>query len=125
MLGTLTRKQCEHVLKSELVGRIGCYAAGRVYVVPVAYVFHKDHIYAHSKEGLKITMMRKNAKVCDTPFITSRANRTASGIGRTECLAMSWLRVAPSTYGIVKYGVPSASPAAGISSGASPRPGPP
>ena len=64
MLGTLTTKQCEHVLRSELVGRIGCYAAGRVYVVPVAYVFHKDHIYAHSKEGLKIMMMRKNAKVC-------------------------------------------------------------
>jgi len=64
MLGTLTRKQCEYVLRSELVGRIGCYAAGKVYVVPVAYVFHKEHIYAHSKEGLKIKMMRKNAKVC-------------------------------------------------------------
>lgn len=64
MLGTLNRKQCEHVLRSELVGRIGCYASGRVYVVPVSYVFHKDHIYAHSKEGLKIRMMRKNTKVC-------------------------------------------------------------
>lgn len=64
MLGTLTRKQCEYVLRSELVGRIGCYAAGKVYVVPVAYVYHKEHIYAHSKEGLKIKMMRKNAKVC-------------------------------------------------------------
>jgi uncharacterized protein len=64
MLGSLTRKQCEHVLRSELVGRIGCYGAGRVYVVPVAFVFHKDHIYAHSKQGLKINMMRKNAKVC-------------------------------------------------------------
>lgn len=64
MLGTLTQKQCEHVLRSELVGRIGCHAAGRVYVVPVAFVYYKDHIYAHSKEGLKIRMMRKNAKVC-------------------------------------------------------------
>lgn len=64
MLGTLTRKQCEYVLRSELVGRIGCYAAGRVYVVPVAFVYYKDHIYAHSKDGLKIRMMRKNAKVC-------------------------------------------------------------
>jgi nitroimidazol reductase NimA-like FMN-containing flavoprotein (pyridoxamine 5'-phosphate oxidase superfamily) len=64
MLGTLTENQCEHVLRSELVGRIGCYAAGKVYVVPVAYVFHKNYIYAHSKEGMKIRMMRKNAKVC-------------------------------------------------------------
>jgi nitroimidazol reductase NimA-like FMN-containing flavoprotein (pyridoxamine 5'-phosphate oxidase superfamily) len=64
MLGVLTREQSEHVLKSELVGRIGCYAAGKVYVVPVAYVFHDNYIYAHSKEGLKIKMMRKNIRVC-------------------------------------------------------------
>jgi nitroimidazol reductase NimA-like FMN-containing flavoprotein (pyridoxamine 5'-phosphate oxidase superfamily) len=64
MLGVLTREQSEHVLKSELVGRIGCYAAGKVYVVPVTYVFYDNYIYAHSKEGLKIKMMRKNTKIC-------------------------------------------------------------
>lgn len=64
MLGVLTREQSEHVLKSEMVGRIGCYAAGKVYVVPVTYVFYNDHIYAHSKEGMKVKMMRKNPKVC-------------------------------------------------------------
>lgn len=64
MLGTLTREQSEYVLKNELVGRIGCYAGGKIYIVPVSYVYHSDYIYAHSKEGLKIRMMRKNAKVC-------------------------------------------------------------
>jgi hypothetical protein len=64
MLGTLTPEQCKHVLRSELVGRIGCFAAGRVYVVPVTFVLNENHIYAHSKEGLKIRMMRKNPKVC-------------------------------------------------------------
>ena len=64
MLGALTRVQCEHVLKCELVGRIGCSAAGKVYIIPVTYVFHDKFIYAHSKEGLKIRMMRKNPKVC-------------------------------------------------------------
>lgn len=64
MLGELTREQSEHVLRSELVGRIGCYAAGKVYVVPVTYVFYDNYIYVHSKEGLKIKMMRKNPKVC-------------------------------------------------------------
>lgn len=64
MLGTLTSDQSIHVLKSELVGRIGCYMDGRVYIVPVTYVYHSNAIYAHSKEGLKIRMMRKNPKVC-------------------------------------------------------------
>ena len=64
MLGALTRVQCEHVLKCELVGRIGCAAADKVYIIPVTYVFHDKFIYAHSKEGLKIRMMRKNPKVC-------------------------------------------------------------
>lgn len=64
MLGILTREQSEHVLTSEIIGRIGCYAAGKVYIVPVSYVYHNNFIYAHSKEGLKIKMMRKNIKVC-------------------------------------------------------------
>ena len=64
MLGALIRVQCEHVLKCELVGRIGCAAADKVYIIPVTYVFHDKFIYAHSKEGLKIRMMRKNPKVC-------------------------------------------------------------
>jgi nitroimidazol reductase NimA-like FMN-containing flavoprotein (pyridoxamine 5'-phosphate oxidase superfamily) len=64
MLGALTRVQCEHVLKCELVGRIGCAATDKVYIIPVTYVFHDKFIYAHSKEGLKIRMMRKNPKVC-------------------------------------------------------------
>jgi nitroimidazol reductase NimA-like FMN-containing flavoprotein (pyridoxamine 5'-phosphate oxidase superfamily) len=64
MLGTLTQEQSEHVLRTELIGRIGCYSGGKVYIVPVSYVFVNDHIYAHSNEGLKIRMMRKNTKVC-------------------------------------------------------------
>ncbi|HEU5292157.1 MAG TPA: pyridoxamine 5'-phosphate oxidase family protein [Cyclobacteriaceae bacterium] len=64
MLGKLTEDQIEHVLKTQLVGRIGCYAENELYIVPVTYVFHKGHIYAHSKEGRKIQMMRKNPHVC-------------------------------------------------------------
>jgi uncharacterized protein len=64
MIGILTQDQCKQVLKTEVLGRIGCYADGKVYVVPVTYVFEDDFIYAHAKEGLKIRMMRKNSKVC-------------------------------------------------------------
>lgn len=64
MLGSLTKNQCERILLSELVGRIGCYASGKMYIVPLTYVFEKGYLYAHAKEGLKITMMRKNPNVC-------------------------------------------------------------
>src|SRR5665811_1020768 len=64
MLGKLTDKQIEHVLHRQSIGRIGCYAEDRIYIVPVTYVFHKGYIYAHSKEGLKVQMMRKNPHVC-------------------------------------------------------------
>ncbi len=64
MLGDLTREQCEHVLKRELVGRIGCSGGEKIYIIPVTYAFHEQFIYAHSKAGLKIKLMRKNPKVC-------------------------------------------------------------
>ena len=64
MLGKLTDAQIEQVLQTQLVGRLGCYADGKMYVVPVTYVYGDGYIYAHSKEGLKVQMMRKNPQVC-------------------------------------------------------------
>jgi uncharacterized protein len=64
MIGTLTDEQCEHVLRSGLIGRLGCSDENGVYVVPVTYAYNDKYIYAHSKEGLKIQMMRKNPKIC-------------------------------------------------------------
>jgi nitroimidazol reductase NimA-like FMN-containing flavoprotein (pyridoxamine 5'-phosphate oxidase superfamily) len=64
MLGKLTTEQCEQILTAEVVGRIGCYADHEVNIVPITYVFERGFVYAHSKEGNKIEMMRKNPKVC-------------------------------------------------------------
>lgn len=64
MLGQLTVEQIEYVLQTQITGRIACCADDDLYVVPVTYVYHKGHIYAHSKEGRKVQMMRKNPKVC-------------------------------------------------------------
>jgi nitroimidazol reductase NimA-like FMN-containing flavoprotein (pyridoxamine 5'-phosphate oxidase superfamily) len=64
MLAELTDQQIDHVLQSQIVGRIGCCTKKKMYVVPVTYVYHKGYIYAHSKEGLKIKMMRENPSVC-------------------------------------------------------------
>ena len=64
MLGSLTPDQIENVLRGEVLGRIGCHADGRTYVVPVTYAYDGECVYAHSGDGLKIRMMRANPEVC-------------------------------------------------------------
>jgi len=64
VLGELNDNQVEDVLKSQVIGRIGCHVEGITYVVPVTYVYDGIHIYAHSAKGMKIDMMRKNPEVC-------------------------------------------------------------
>jgi uncharacterized protein len=64
MLGKLTDAQIEQVLHTQFIGRIGCCNNDKTYVVPVTYVYDSGYIYAHSKEGMKVQMMRNNPKVC-------------------------------------------------------------
>ncbi len=64
MLGTLDSTAAETLLSEQLIGRIGCYANNKVYVIPISYAYYKGYIYCHSLEGLKIQMMRQNAHVC-------------------------------------------------------------
>ena len=58
MLGELDAAQCEDVLRTEVIARIGCMSDGRVYVVPVTYV------YGHAMDGAKLRAMRANPQVC-------------------------------------------------------------
>lgn len=75
MLGELTTDQIDHVLLSEVVGRIGCYAENEVYVVPITYVFDNGYIYGHSRDGLKIERMRENPNICfQVDIIENMAN---------------------------------------------------
>ena len=60
----MTKGQIDQVLYSQLTGRIGCHAFKKTYVVPVSYVYDGTAIYAHSADGLKVRMMRKNPSVC-------------------------------------------------------------
>jgi uncharacterized protein len=64
MLGDLTHDEIEQVLQRETIGRIGCSAEGRMYVVPITYAYESDCVYAHSADGLKIRTMRANPSVC-------------------------------------------------------------
>jgi len=64
MLGALNEDQIETLLRELPVGRIGCHADGITYIVPVNYVYDGINVYAHSANGMKIDMMRKNPEVC-------------------------------------------------------------
>ena len=64
MLGELTSGEIDGVLRSEAIGRIGCYAFGRPYVVPITYAYDGVAVYGHSREGLKLRMMRSHPTVC-------------------------------------------------------------
>ena len=64
MIGEMTQEQIDRLLCSEMIGRVGCCADGKVYVVPVTYAYDGKFIYAHSGEGRKIEMMRRNSAVC-------------------------------------------------------------
>lgn len=64
MLGKLNDFQIDRVLLSQTVAHLGCYAAGKVYVVPFTYVYEDNYLYAFTIEGRKIEMMRENPEVC-------------------------------------------------------------
>jgi uncharacterized protein len=89
MLGKLTEGQIEHVLQSQMIGRIACYAESKLYIVPITYVYHDKNIYAHSREGRKIDMMRKNRDVCfEVDVIDNMANwRSVVAWGQFEELS--------------------------------------
>lgn len=64
MFGNLNDDQIDQLIHSQLLGRIGCHADGLTYIVPISYAYDGTYVYAHSFQGMKIDLMRKNPKVC-------------------------------------------------------------
>lgn len=64
MTGSLTAIETETLLQQQFIGRIGCHADGKTYVVPISYAYDGSSIYSLAGEGQKIAMMRKNPAVC-------------------------------------------------------------
>jgi uncharacterized protein len=64
MLGHLTNTEVETLMQSETVGRIGCCADNKMYVVPISYAYGEGCVYCYTYEGKKVDMMRKNPAVC-------------------------------------------------------------
>ena len=89
MLGILDDRSVEHLLLSEVVTRIACYADKKLYVVPVTYVYDRGALIGHSADGRKVQMMRKNPEVCiEVDRVSDLANwRSVVAYGRYEELA--------------------------------------
>lgn len=64
MIGVLTPHKIEQVLHEQVIGRIGCHARSRTYVVPITYAYLDGAIVCHTGNGLKVQMMRENPDVC-------------------------------------------------------------
>ncbi|WP_458718928.1 pyridoxamine 5'-phosphate oxidase family protein [Candidatus Nitrosocosmicus sp. R] len=48
MWGDLDKSQIDDLLKSELIGRVGCFDGNKVYVVPITYAYDNGYIYGHT-----------------------------------------------------------------------------
>jgi nitroimidazol reductase NimA-like FMN-containing flavoprotein (pyridoxamine 5'-phosphate oxidase superfamily) len=86
MIEQLSQPQIEQLLHEQVIGRVGCHALGRTYVVPVTYAYIDGDIVSHTGDGLKVRMMRTNPNVCFEVEDLRRLPRWASVIafGRYE-----------------------------------------
>jgi len=64
MLGKLAPEEIDEMLRNNMIGRIGCNDGNITYVVPVSYLYDNNILLCHSRDGLKIEMMRRNPEVC-------------------------------------------------------------
>lgn len=64
MFGTLSAEEIEGILSRQILGRIGCHIDNVTYVVPISYAYDGEFIYALTREGMKVNMMRRNSHVC-------------------------------------------------------------
>jgi nitroimidazol reductase NimA-like FMN-containing flavoprotein (pyridoxamine 5'-phosphate oxidase superfamily) len=75
MIDKLNEQQIEDLLQKEVVGRIACHDNDFIYLVPISYAYDGMFIYAHSLEGTKLNIMRKNSNVCfEVDNITDMSN---------------------------------------------------
>jgi nitroimidazol reductase NimA-like FMN-containing flavoprotein (pyridoxamine 5'-phosphate oxidase superfamily) len=65
VIRNLTETQIEDLLRTAIVGRIACSHPDepRPYLVPLAYGYDGNAVYAHSGPGRKLTYMRANPLV--------------------------------------------------------------
>jgi uncharacterized protein len=64
MLGALNQTEINNVLCSQVVGRLACCQGKQPYIVPVTYTYDGEYIYGQTNLGAKLSILRKNPRVC-------------------------------------------------------------
>src|SRR5215470_20403097 len=64
MITSLSEAEATEVLKRGRLGRLGCITEEGPYVVPMTYIFEGDAIYSHTLQGLKVTALHSDPRVC-------------------------------------------------------------
>ena len=64
MIGVMTPEEIDATLRRHRVGRIGCSANDRPYVVPMNYAYDGTYVYGCSLPGRKVDVMREQPLVC-------------------------------------------------------------
>jgi nitroimidazol reductase NimA-like FMN-containing flavoprotein (pyridoxamine 5'-phosphate oxidase superfamily) len=64
MIGTLTDLQMNHLLASQVRGRIACTNGKRSYILPFTYIFDGNYLYGELHDKRKMELLRKNPGVC-------------------------------------------------------------
>ena len=93
MLGELDSPQIEALLRGEVIARIGCISNGRVYVVPVTYVYDGTYVWGHAMDGAKLQAMRTHPEVCvEVEHVDDMSNwRSVIAWGTfEECRGEAW-----------------------------------
>jgi nitroimidazol reductase NimA-like FMN-containing flavoprotein (pyridoxamine 5'-phosphate oxidase superfamily) len=85
VIQVLPPQEIEELLRNSIVGRIACcghglIGDGRPYVVPLAYGYDGDAIYAHSGPGRKLDFMRAEPRVSFEVDTTEAPDRWRSVI---------------------------------------------
>jgi nitroimidazol reductase NimA-like FMN-containing flavoprotein (pyridoxamine 5'-phosphate oxidase superfamily) len=60
----LSREEIDEFLRTQRIARLGCYAGGETYVVPLIYAYDGEAVVAVTTEGRKVAMLRENPRVC-------------------------------------------------------------
>lgn len=81
MQGNLSEEKILEFLASQSVGRIGCHANHKTYVVPISYASSGSTIFCHAEEGMKLNLMRTNPEVCFEVDVIETAGNWTSVIG--------------------------------------------
>lgn len=64
MYGELGPAEIETLLRTEIIGHLGCQGRDRPYVVPITYVYDGQHVFGYTRDGMKLRMMRAHPMVC-------------------------------------------------------------